>query len=166
MLLLYSSNQVQVYRCSCSLVSVPGVAQCPQGVLRALLGWQLVGTSLLRNWMSLINPLQTSVEVHCPSQLVRKILLSHVLTTPGWGFLQSFHPLWCREERAELSPKQREAEGPQLLLHPPLMSSAGESPPLSPPCTMQRPPESLGIVHLPAGSPCSFGLPQGAVGAS
>lgn len=85
MLLLYSSNQVEVYRCISSLVSVPGGAQCPQGVLRSLLGWKLMGTSLLRNWMCLINPLQTSVEVHCQSQLVRKMLLSHVLTTPGWS---------------------------------------------------------------------------------
>lgn len=53
-------------------VSLPGVAQCPQGVLRSLLGWKLLGTSLLRNWMYLINPLQMSVEVHCQSQLLRK----------------------------------------------------------------------------------------------
>lgn len=57
-----------------------------------------------------------------------------------------------REESAELSPKQREAEGPRLLLHPPLMSSAGESCPVSPPCTMQSP------------SPCCVGAASGGCG--
>lgn len=79
--------------------SVPGVAQCPQGVLRSLLGWKLMGTSLLRNWISLINPLQMSVEVHCQSQLVAEILLSHVLTTPGWGCCSVF--TLCGEFTAE-----------------------------------------------------------------
>lgn len=124
------------------------------GVLRSLLGWKLMGTSLLRNWISLINPLQMSVEVHCQSQLVTEILLSHVLTTPGWSCCSVF-TLCCREESTELAPKQREAEGPQLVLCPPLTTSAGESFPVSPPCTMQRLPDSsLGIILFPAGSFC------------
>lgn len=66
------------------------MAPCPQGVLRSLLGWKLMGTSLLRNWISSINPLQMSVEVHCQSQLVAEILLSHVLATPGWSCCSVF----------------------------------------------------------------------------
>lgn len=141
---------------------MPGVAQCPKGVLRSLLGRQLMGTSLLRNWMSLVNPLQTSVEVHCQSQLGRRILLSHVLTTPGWSSCRVF--TLCGEfsvESAELSPKEREAEGPQLMLHSPLMSSAGLSFPASSPCTMQRLlkawASSFSQLHLPVSFGCFRG---------
>lgn len=69
------------------------------GVLRSLLGWKLMGTSLLRNWISLINPLQMSVEVHCQSQLVTEILLAHVLATPGWSCCNVF--TLCGEFSAE-----------------------------------------------------------------
>lgn len=92
--------------------------------------------------------------MHCQSQLVRKSLLSHVLTPPGWNS--------CRISPSVGSSVQRgkdravtKAEGPQLVL---LTTSAGEAFPVSPPCSMQRDPESsLGTFLVPAGSPRGAG---------
>lgn len=116
------------YLCPCQ-----GGSESP-GVLRSLLGWKLMGTSLLRNWLDLINPLQMG----CGGALA----VTAGFTCPAHSrleFLQSFQPWWsCQQSR----------ESPAGL-HPPLLSSA------SPPVLCK---DSLkAVILFPAASPCWFG---------
>lgn len=109
-----------------------------------------------------MNPLQTRVEVHCQSQLVRKSLLSHVLTPPGWNSCRV--STLCGEFSAE-----REGQSCHQSRGAPArapQTSAGEAFPVSPPCSMQRDPESSpGTFLVPAGSPEVLGLPGWVTGA-
>lgn len=143
MLLLYSSNQVEVYRCFIICVHARGGSVSP-GVLRSLLGWKLMGTSPLRNWMDLINPLQ----MECGgAQLGRGKSWFHVSCPLQAGVPAEFSAL-------VMNSVQSCHQSTESCTLPPLLSSAGQSSPASPPvlckASLKAPwLSSLSQLHLP-----------------
>lgn len=144
MLLLYSSNQVEVYRCFIICVHARGGSVSP-GVLRSLLGWKLMGTAPLRNWMDLINPLQ----MECGgAQLGRGKSWFHVSCPLQAGVPAEFSAL-------VMNSVQSCHQSTESCTLPPLLSSIF---PCFPSCTMQSLPESsTAVILVPAASPCLFG---------